>query len=236
MKILIILIVIMLVVFSCTKNKEQKANAYFSEENFVDSLNVGLKGKTKVNIEKFRNGSTEDNLIILNFYKQDSIWDFKKQKNTGNVWKQTDRFYFDRDGITGIDAEISDFNNDGYEDFLYVSGIAARGGNIIKTLFIYNPENKGFIHIKNSDYYPNLSFNYKLNCVNSLILTGSTTTLFLKIKKDSLIEFARVDVSDKILVEERDSAGKFKVIEERTFKGSDDDFYSGYSNYKPLEK
>ncbi len=52
----------------------------------------------------------------------------------------------------------------------------------------------------------------------------------------SLIEFARVDVSDKILVEERDSAGKFKVIEERTFKGSDADFYSGYSNYKPLEK
>ncbi|MCU7619123.1 hypothetical protein NZ698_18240 [Chryseobacterium sp. PBS4-4] len=236
MKILVISIVIMLVVFSCTKNNEQKTNAYFSEETFVDSLNVGLKGKTKVEIENFRNDGTEDNLIILNFYKQDSVWNFKKQKNTGNVWKQTNRFYFDKDGVTGIDAEISDFNNDGYKDFLYESGIAARGGNVIKTLFIYNPENKDFIHIKNSDDYPNLSFNSKLNCVNSLILTGSTTTLFLKIKKDSLIEFARVDVSDKILVEERDSSGKFKVIEERKFDGNDENFYSGYSNYKPLEK
>ena len=231
-----ILVVLILVIFSCTKSKEQNMDAYFPEEKFIDSLNVGLKGKTKVEIEKFRNNSSDDNLIILNFYKQDSIWDFKKQKNIGNVWRQKNRFYFDKDGITGIDAEISDFNNDGYKDITYQSGIAARGGNIIKKLFIYDPKNKSFIHIKNSDDYPNLSFNSKLNCVNSLILTGSTTTLFLKIKKDSLIEFASVDVSDKILVTEKDSSGKFKIIEEKKFTGNDKDFYSSYSNYKPLEK
>jgi hypothetical protein len=236
MKILFIPIVIMFVVFSCTKNKEQNTNAYFSEEKFIDSLNIGLKGKTKVKIEKFKNDNLDDNLIILNFYKQDSIWDYKKQKNIGNVWKQTNRFYFDKDGITGIDAEISDFNNDGYKDVTYRSGIAARGGNMIMTLFIYDPKSKSFIHIKNSDDYPNLSFNSRLNCVNSLILTGSTTTLFLKFKKDSLIEFASVDVSDKILVTEKDSSGKFKIIEEKKFTGNDKDFYSSYSNYKPLEK
>lgn len=228
--------ILIFVISSCSKSKEQNINAYFSEEKFADSLNVGLRGKTKVEIEKFRNDNTQDNLIILNFYQRDSIWDFKKQKNTENIWKQTNRFYFDKDGIIGIDAEISDFNNDGYKDFVYESGIAARGGNIIKTLFIYNPKNKNFVHIKNSDKYPNLSFNSNLNCINSLILTGSVTTCFLRLKQDSIIEFARVDVSDKILVEERDSSGKFKIIEEKKFKGNDDDFYSGYSNYKPLEK
>ncbi len=236
MKLSVILIVIILSIFSCNKSKEENTNAYFSEEKFVDSLNLGTKGKTKVEIEKFRNNSSDDNLMILNFYKQDSIWDFKKQKNIGNVWRQTNKFYFDKDGMTGIDAEISDFNKDGYKDITYQSGIAARGGNIIKKLFVYDPKNQSFIHIKNSDDYPNLSFNSKLNCINSLILTGSTTTLFLKIKKDSLIEFARVDVSDKILVKERDLSGKCKVIEEKKFTGNDKDFYSSYSNYKPLEK
>ncbi|MDR4894883.1 MULTISPECIES: XAC2610-related protein [unclassified Chryseobacterium] len=134
-----------------------------------------------------------------------------------------------------MDVQIGDFNNDGFNDITYQSAIAGRGGNIVMTLFVYNPENKNFIHIKNSDYYPNLSFNSKLNCINSVILTGSTTTAFLKIKKDSLDEFARVDVSDKILVEEKDSAGKFIIIEEKPFKGNDEDFYKTFRNYKPLE-
>lgn len=103
------------------------------------------------------------------------------------------------------------------------------------TLFVYDPENKDFIHIKNSESYPNLTYNPKLNCINSLILTGSTITSFLTIRKDSLQEFARVDVSDKIVVEEKDSTGKFKVIEEKVFKGNDKDLYKVFRNYKPLE-
>lgn len=218
---------------SCSQNKS--INAYFSEEKFVDSLNIGLKGKTKVEIEKFRNDDTGDNMIILNFYKQDSVWNYKTQKNIKNMWRQVNRFYSDKDGITGINAEISDFNNDGFKDFIYQSGIAARGGNAIKTLFIYDPKSKKLVHIKNSDNYPNLSYNSKLNCINSLILTGSTTTSFLKIKKDSLDEFARVDVSDTILVTEKDATGNFKIIEKKKFEGNDVDFYNGFRNYKPLE-
>ncbi|AYN00298.1 XAC2610-related protein [Chryseobacterium sp. 3008163] len=236
MKLLVIPIVLLFMIFSCTKNKEHNTNAYFLAEKFTDSLNIGEIGKTKVEIENFRNNLTEDNLIVLKFFKKYSFWDYNKRKSVENIWRETSRFYFDKDGVSGIDAEISDFNNDGYKDFLYVSGIAARGGNVIKTLFIYDSKNKAFVHIKNSDKYPNLSFNSKLKCINSIILTGSVTTHFLRLKQDSLIEFARVDVSDKILVEERDSSGQFKIIEERKLKRNDDDFYSGYSNYKPLEK
>lgn len=231
---LIFLALLAYIVFnSCLK--EKKSDVYFSCEKFIDSLNIGEKRITKIAVENFRNDKREDNFVIVSFYQRDSIWDYKKQKNVGEIWKSMQRFYFDKDGITGINAEISDFNNDGFKDFTFQSGIAARGGNVIRTLFIYNPESKNFTLIKNSDSFPNLSYNSTLNCINSLILTGSTTTSFLKIKGDSLDEFARVDVSDKILVEEKDSSGKFRIIEEKIFTGNDEDFYRTYKNYKPLE-
>ncbi len=231
---LIFLALLACIVFnSCLK--EKKSDVYFSCEKFIDSLNIGGKRITKIGVENFRNDKREDNFVIVSFYQRDSIWDHKKQKNVGEIWKSMQRFYFDKDGLTGINAEISDFNNDGFKDFTFQSGIAARGGNVIRTLFIYNPESKNFTLIKNSDSFPNLSYNSTLNCINSLILTGSTTTSFLKIKGDSLDEFARVDVSDKILVEEKDSSGKFRIIEEKIFTGNDEDFYRTYKNYKPLE-
>lgn len=223
-----------LLFFSCSGNPKPDKEGYFSEEKFVDSLNAGTKGKTKVEFEKYRHTGNGDVFVSINFYKSKKKW-VKGQETDVDLWFLTNSFKFDKDGITGLDVQISDFNNDGFNDVTYQSGVAGRGGNIVMTLFVYNPKNKDFIHIKNSDNYPNLSFNSKLNCINSLILTGSTTTAFLKIKKDSLYEFARVDVSDKIVVEEKDSTGKFKIIEEKIFKGNDEDFYKTFRNYKPLE-
>lgn len=223
-----------LLLFSCSGSPRPDKEGYFSEEKFVDSLHAGVKGKTKVEFEKFRHTGNGDVFVSINFYKSEKKW-VKGEKTDIDIWRLTNSFKFDKDGVTGLDVQIGDFNNDGFNDITYQSAIAGRGGNIVMTLFVYNPENKNFIHIKNSDYYPNLSFNSKLNCINSVILTGSTTTAFLKIKKDSLDEFARVDVSDKILVEEKDSAGKFIIIEEKPFKGNDEDFYKTFRNYKPLE-
>ncbi|WP_454048235.1 XAC2610-related protein [Chryseobacterium sp. Marseille-Q8038] len=223
-----------LLLFSCSGSPRPDKEGYFSEEKFVDSLHAGVKGKTKVEFEKFRHTGNGDVFVSINFYKSEKKW-VKGEKTDIDIWRLTNSFKFDKDGVTGLDVQIGDFNNDGFNDITYQSAIAGRGGNIVMTLFVYNPENKNFIHIKNSDYYPNLSFNSKLNCINSVILTGSTTTAFLKIKKDSLDEFARVDVSDKIVVEEKDSAGKFIIIEEKPFKGNDEDFYKTFRNYKPLE-
>lgn len=225
---------LLLLFFSCSGNPKPDKKGYFSEEKFVDSLNVGRKGKTKVEIEKFRYVNNGDVFVTLNFYDLKDIW-VEAKGSMFHTWELKNSFKFIKDGVTGLDVQISDFNNDGFNDMTYQSGIAGRGGNTVMTLFVYNPKNKDFIHIKNSDNYPNLSFNSKLNCINSVILTGSTTTAFLKIKKDSLDEFARVDVSDKIVVEEKDSTGKFKIIEEKLFKGNDDDLYKVFRNYKPLE-
>ena len=225
------------IILSCSKKQLQKDTvSYVFDEKFVDSTNIGLKGFSKVEIEKFHRNNDDDFFVILNFYKKDSIWNYNKQKSEGFRWIRTDRFYFADYSAIGIDAQLQDFNNDTFKDLTYESGIAARGGNMIRTLFIFNPKTKHFTHIRNSDNYPNLSYNPKLNCINSIILTGSTSTYFLKIQKDTLFDFARIDVSDTILVEERDAKGKYQLIEKKKFIGNDEDFYSGYSTYKPLKQ
>lgn len=222
----------LIILNSCFKSEEQNKNAYTSVEKFVDSLNIAEKGKIKVEIENFRNNDKENNLIIVNFYKQDSIWNYKKQKNVGNIWRRIDRFYFDKDGVTGIDAEILDFNNDGFKDITYQSGIAARGGNVIKTLFIYQPKEKRFIHVKNSDSFPNIFYNHNLNCINSFVFTGSTTTVFTKLENDSLKEFASVDFAKKITIYKNGIDGKSKMINEISTVGYD--AFIPFKNYNPL--
>lgn len=37
------------------------------------------------------------------------------------------------------------------------------------------------------------------------------------------------------MVKEKGVDGKFKIIEEKPFKGNDEDFYRTFGNYKPLE-
>ncbi|MGH1520677.1 XAC2610-related protein [Chryseobacterium sp. JK1] len=223
-----------LLFLSCSGNPKPDKEGYFSEEKFVDSLNTGVKGKTKVEFEKFRHTGNGDVFVSINFYKLEKKW-VKGEKTDIDIWRLTNGFKFDKDGISDLDVQICDFNNDGFNDITYQSAIAGRGGNIVMTLFVYDPNNKNFIHIKNSESYPNLTYNKKLHCINSLILTGTTITAFLKIRKDSLDEFARVDVSDKIIIKEKDSTGKFKILEEKPFKGNDEDFYKTFRNYKPLE-
>lgn len=221
-------------IFSCSKIQKNNFDSHYSYEKFSDSLNIGLQGKTKVEIEKFRQGNNGNVFVKINFYRLKEIW-VETKKGIFHTWELKNKFQFEKDGITGLDVELEDFNNDGFKDLIYQSGVAGRGGNVIRTLFMYNPKERNFTHIKNSDNYPNLSYNPELNCINSVILTGSTTTVFLKIKKDSLDEFAKVDVSDKIRVEEKDSSGKFRVIEEREFNGNQEEFYKVFRKYKPLE-
>lgn len=224
---------IMIVFNSCSEEKKKSFNDSVSDEKFSDSLNVGEKGITKVEIQNFRHGNNGNNFVKINFYTLKKIW-VESKDGYFHYWKKTTNFYFDKDGITGIDVEILDFNNDGYKDFTYQSGIAGRGGNLIRKLFVYNPGSKRFIYIKNSDNYPNLSYNSKLRCISSFILTGSVTTSFLKIKGDSLDEFAKINVSDKIVVEEKDSSGKFRIIQEEKID-AEEDIYRAFTNYKPLE-
>ena len=71
-------------------------------------------------------------------------------KNRGSL---IDAFEFDKDPIAGCRPEILDYNGDGYLDYSFVSAVAARGANEIRTILLYNPQNSRFYHLKNSDYY-----------------------------------------------------------------------------------
>jgi len=219
-----------ILLFSCQK----KDTNFILVDKFIDSTNSGEKGKTKIVAEQFSRDGDSEAFIILNFYHKEKVRDYKSQKYQ-EKWNFDDRFYFDTNSVLGIDANLQDFNNDGFKDFTYHSGEAARGGNEVRKLFIYNPLSKGFNYIKNSERYPNLFYNSKLNCIGSVILTGSTTSYFLKIKKDTLYDFANVDVSDSILVKERNENGEYQIIQKRKLNKNEDEL-STFSNYKPLEK
>lgn len=207
-------------------------NSFYTEEIFTDSLTIGNNGKNKVIIEKFKRSADDEVFVLIKFYYFNS--DFTNNKK--NIkWYLTNKYYFEKDDFSGLDVVLKDFNHDGFLDFTYRSANAARGGNEVRKLFIYDAEEKEFIYIKNSEDYPNMYYNSQLNCINSLILTGSTATAFLHLKKDSLQEFARVDVSDSIRVKELGKDGKMHRILTKKYDENFEDFYVPYINYKPLE-
>ncbi|MEO3402965.1 hypothetical protein AAFN85_03625 [Mucilaginibacter sp. CAU 1740] len=125
-------------------NKTQPA------ESFTDSLNIGRKGLNKVRLEQFRK-EPDSTYVVIRFFSKH-----------GDKWILKNEFHLPKDGITGPDPLISDFNNDGLKDFTFISAIAARGGNEIRTLFIYDKKNDDLVLIKNSDTFPNLSYNKDL--------------------------------------------------------------------------
>ena len=222
------------ILLSCFKDKQNdEVSRYELIEKFVDSTKIGKAGFNKVIIENFRRNDDEDNFVLVQFFEKVNVWkDLKKTDKTR--WKLIDRYYFDKDGVIGLSPRIHDFNNDGLNDFLYCSGIAARGSNEVNTLFIFSPKENKFYHIKNSQSYPNLFFNKELNCINSFVFTGSQTTVFLRLDKDSLKEFASVDFANSITIYENDKKGKSKLTGNFPITGFDS--YTPFKNYNPLQQ
>lgn len=189
------------------------------DEFFVDSLNIGRKSNNKIELSLFKTDSTH---VIINFYsKQNDKW-FLKNK-----------YEFNKDGITGLDTKLSDFNNDGLNDMTYISAVAARGANEVRRLFIYDNDNDKLTLMKNSEHYPNMLYNKELNCIDAFLVYGGCSTVFLKISGDSLKEFASVELFDGLYVRTHDELGKEKIIfQDITHKGE----YERYKNYNPLKE
>ncbi|HWW41912.1 hypothetical protein [Pedobacter sp.] len=190
-------------------------------EHFVDSTNIGKPKKNKFELSLFRNA--DSSYVILHFYV----------KSNQNKWLLKQKFNFSADDLSGCFTELSDFNNDGFKDVTYKSTIAARGANDVRRLFIYDNSKDRLIYIKNSENYPNLMYNKKLNCIDAFLVHGGSTTVFLKIEKDSLREFASVNLDDKINIQLIDKNGKRKYLiknKKNTF-----DPYTRFTNFSPLE-
>jgi len=190
------------------------------EEVFIDSLTIGRKKFNK--IEVFKYSTVDSNYVDIKFYKK-----------RNHKWLLNQTLHFLKDGISSCDTKLSDFNNDRLNDMTIVSSIAARGANQVRRLFIYDKSSDKLIEMKNSEKYPNMLYNKNLNCIDAFLVYGGSSTVYLKIRGDSLKVFASVEASDGITVREFDTNGKEKIIfKDTTNKAS----YIRFKTYKPLRR
>jgi hypothetical protein len=198
----------------------QEQTDEYEPENFADENKIGKQKQNRVEVSTYKKG--ESLFVKTKFYaKSKSKWVLKNE------------FDVEKFGELPIQPEIKDFNGDGFNDITFVSDIAARGANDVRNLFIYDLQKDQLIHIKNSSDYPNLGYNPLLKCLDALIFTGSTTTVFLKLKDDKLVEFASVeDSGTERTIYIVDRKGKKKLLRSETRK--DDGFYR-YINFDPVQ-
>jgi hypothetical protein len=133
-----------------------------------------------------------------------------------------------------LNPNITDFNNDNFKDITFISTQAARSANEVRRLFIYDDYKRELTSIANSEDYPNMIYNKELNCIDAFLIHGGSSTVFAKIKGDSLIEFASVHNDSHRTVYEIDEFGNEKLL--RKDRIDPEDIYIRYSNYKPLKK
>lgn len=191
-------------------------------ETFVDSLNIGEKGKNKV--ELIKNRVFDDTYVIVKFYRKATV---------PNRWYNANTYIVQCNAMQGLVPNITDFNNDNFNDITFISAQAARGANEVRRLFVYDDYERALISIVNSEDYPNMLYNKELNCIDAFLFHGGTSTVFARIKGDSLKEFASVHNDSHRTVYEVDKFGKDKLL--RRDKINPEDVYIRYINYKPLK-
>jgi hypothetical protein len=200
------------------QDHEEHPDTTILGEFFADSLHIGKRKHNKIELFSYRNA--DSNYVVIKFYAK-----------AANKWLLQQTFAYEKYGSVSSQPKFSDYNNDAYNDLTYVSGQAARGANEIRRLLLYDPNKDRLISMKNAEDYPNLMYNKELNCIDAWLVYGGSSTVFLKIKGDSLIEFAGVSLDDSLTVYEIDKKGQRKIIKQDT---AAEWRYIRFKNYKPL--
>jgi hypothetical protein len=188
-------------------------------ETFTDEKRIGRKGGNKVEVRCFTRG--EHDVAEIRFYS-------KKQSPD---WQLRQTFKFERDYAPPCDPEIKDFNNDGLNDLTYWSDSTGRGANEMRTLLVYDKSDDNLVHIRNSNEYPNLEYNAKLDCLTAMHFHGQTSTTFLRIVGDELIHFATVTTGDELVVDVMDTKGQWREVSRKKMRL--DDIFTRYSTFDP---
>jgi hypothetical protein len=178
-------------------------------EQFSDAKQIGRRGKNKIEVRCY--GSGTKRFAEIKFFTRSEY----------GAWFQVQSFNFDKDEVTDCNPVIEDYNNDGFYDFTYQSNVAARGANEVRKLFIYNQKQDELLYIQNSEDYPNLAYNKKLNCVDSFRVSGTTETDFLHIEGDSLREFASVENGLERVVTVTNKRGESRVLRRQKYNIND---------------
>jgi hypothetical protein len=192
---------------------------YEWEETFSNDTDIGRRRKNKVEV---RCVSRNDEI-----FAEIEFFSLSKTRE----WTRKQSLKFDDLNYVACDANITDFNNDGFKDLTFISGQAARGSNEIRTLLIYDSKKDVLIHIKNSAEYPNLAYNKKLDCVDAWAVHGATTTIFLRLEGDRLREFASVGTGAERIVTITRRSGEQVVVRREPM--SEDEVFSKYSTFDP---
>ncbi|MBS1779937.1 MAG: hypothetical protein JST70_11470 [Bacteroidetes bacterium] len=190
-------------------------------EIFIDSLNIGKKGQSKIELIKHR--VLDDMYVIVKFYTKGPRY-----------WYLQNTYLYECNVSMDLEPIISDFNNDKFNDITFVSAQAARLSNDVRRLFIYDDREKQLISIVNSEDYPNMLYNKELNCIDAFLIYGGSSTVFARIEGDSLKTFASVNNDIYRTVYEIDNSGKETLLRKDSIDPEDN--YIRYINYKPLKK
>jgi hypothetical protein len=197
-----------------TENNTPKLVNFFS-----DNKNIGKKSFGKIEISEYDTG--DDFYVVVKFFsKKNGDWNLKNE------------YKFEKSINTEFNAELKDFNNDGFKDFTYKSLLAARGANEVRRLFIYDKRKDELVYIENSENYPNMQYNKELDCIDTFLVYGGCSTVFLKLKGNKLVEFASVELFDGLTVTTFDKNGKKKIILEDKKNKSE---MIRYKNFRPLK-
>jgi hypothetical protein len=222
-------IIALMILSACIQKKDapkkalplsQKASAKIMEY-FVDSTHIGQKGQCKIE------------LIKQSTNKKDSIF-VKFHLKNAQKWHLENSYAYKTNALTGFQPEISDYNNDQYNDINFVSASAARLSNQVRRLFIYDAKKQNLRPIVNAEDYPNMTYNKRLNCVDAFLFHGGSSTVFARIKGDSLLNFAAVHNDSHRMVYEINAKGKEILL--RKDRINENEVYTRYIDYKPLKK
>ncbi len=202
-------------------------------ESFSDDSNIGRPHKNKVQIDIIAQPTSDEaykpnNLAVIRFFTL----------TTKKVWELKQTLELESHALAGTDPKIEDFNNDGLKDITFVSDTAARGANEVRTLLIYNKRDDILVQVKNSQNYPNLAYNKTLKCIDSWMVHGASTTVFLRLEGELLKEFASVGTGANqtgsccgLEATLTDSNGVERVI--RRQKITEDDIYTRFRTFNP---
>ena len=207
---------IFLTLFGATNLSAQNVQRFSDSQTFVKA------GRYKINV--VQKNSAEFSTVYFMMYK--------KSKSS---WIKIQEGNFRKESSFPLTVDTSeDLNNDGYGDLKISFAQAVRGSNSIEKVLMFDPRKQQLVEILNSQEYPNLHYNQSRNCLSSYAFYGGTSTYFLKIKKNMLEEFGRVDYSNDTVQSFRIINGKEILLQKRSYKSTDAAVF--FSDFDPLKE